>query len=110
MRSTPADLPSSHRDVLATIAALDGELPPKGNEIAANCAVTGDHIYSILEDLDTNEFINQQTDPDDQRITRNALTCKGYSVLKELQSQYKGLERPASVKCDDKHNDRGATQ
>jgi hypothetical protein len=42
------ELAASHRDVIATIAQLHNERPPRGTDIAANCPVDGDHIYHIL--------------------------------------------------------------
>lgn len=94
------DMAASHRDVLATIGRLHDETPPKGNEIADNCAIGGDHIYHILGVLAEKGFIERRSDPVDERVTRNALTKKGYGTLEELKAQYTAVDQPATLTAD----------
>lgn len=92
---TIADLPASHRDVLATIAALHDDHPPTASAIAASAPVAEPHIYHILQELDGQGYIDRHPDSDDGRIKRSTLTPQGIAVLRELKAQYAAVELPA---------------
>lgn len=97
------DIAGSHRDVLATIATLQGDHPPTATAIADACGVDDPHIYQILQELDGRGYIDRQRDPNDERIKRSSLTAQGVAVLDALQSQYTALDLDALAKEQSNH-------
>ena len=92
------ELAASHRDVLATIAQLHDDRPPRGTDVAANCPVDSDHIYHILQVLAERSYIDRHADHTDDRVRRVSLTDHGVAALRELKAQYAAVEVPAGRK------------
>ena len=90
------EVAASHRDVLATVAQLHDDRPPRGTDIAANCGVDDDHIYTILQILENREYIDRQADPHDERVRRVCLTEAGITILQQLQARYAELNLDAT--------------
>ena len=99
------ELAASHRDVLATIAQLHDDRPPRGTDIAANCPVDGDHIYHILQVLAERNYIDRHADHTDDRVRRVSLTDRGVAALRELKAQYAAVEVPAEPATSNGNSD-----
>lgn len=107
------DVAASRRDVLATIAKLHEDCPPKGTEIAAHAGIDTAHIYHILNVLEDKQLIVRQTDPRDDRVSRTTLTDAGVAVLQQLHHQYATLDlstvqsEPSTDESDNIRTDGG---
>ena len=107
------DVAASRRDVLATIATLHEDRPPKGTQIAAHAGIDTAHVYHILNVLEDKQLIVRQTDPHDDRVSRTTLTDAGVAVLQQLQHQYATLDlsavqsEPSTDDSDDIRTDGG---